>query len=118
MDKIELILLELVPDIYNVYKSDSKCNILNLITGGGILLATPTPLNTVVDTFLFEVQLSGIDFLVVKCSNQYETFYLGVVLIPLSVSFDMVNRFLQTIGEYFIYYMKYSPSICQNILLN
>lgn len=86
---------------YPVYRSDRKFDRLELVAGGGVLLAVDCIIKSeTVDTSYFEDYFPEIGFSMCKCCVSFKSFYIAVVYIPPSFSFDKFDHFGEALADW------------------
>nr|CAH7712429.1 unnamed protein product [Callosobruchus chinensis] len=92
---------EVFPDGYEVFRKDRKFDILEVTTGGGVLLAVKENFKcSVVDTPIFDNQFPSIDFLCCKCHVSHMIIYFIVLYIPPSVASYDFDLFFETLEQW------------------
>lgn len=71
---------ELFPEFYNVFRSDRKYDVLDAVSGGGVLFAVDATLQCdLIDSSHINIKFPEIDFLVIKCYSYINVFiYINV----------------------------------------
>lgn len=98
---------ELFPDSYVVCRKDRKFQRLNQQCGGGVLLAFKSHIKSeVLDVSLFDMNFPAIDFLAVKCSINFYSFFILALYIPPSISINEFELFFEFLEQFEILQAK------------
>nr|CAH7728893.1 unnamed protein product [Callosobruchus chinensis] len=92
---------ELFSDTYQVFRKDRKLELLDVATGGGVLIALKNSIHvTLTDTKFFDENYPYVEFICCRCSINHIAFYIMALYIPPNLALYDFDRFFEATEEW------------------